>query len=240
MIMTNLFKFKQRQRSVFVQPSISSSPGSPVSGQSGFTHRKSVHVSGLATSIEELELLVKLPKETHKKDWIAQHAIEFHENLFLLIDSMKLTSDCTEMACPCMTGGDCYEYRWVDEESTNPQYHQPTSVSAPLYISLLCDWIESKFDDPKAFPIGNERVYPKKFKEVVKKIFSRLFRVFAHIYHRHGQYINNVGVSAHLNTLFKHFVLFTREFDLMKKEEYTPTYHVLVKLFGDAYATKFK
>ena len=77
-------------------------------------------------------------------------------------------------------------------------------------------------------------------KATVTKIFSRLFRVFAHIYHKHGSYINNLGVSAHLNTLFKHFVLFTFEWGMMQKAEYGPCMNVICKLFGDEYAKKFQ
>lgn len=51
--------------------------------------------------------------------------------------------------------------------------------------------------------------FPLNFKEVVKTIFKRLFRVYAHIYHSHFQKIVSLKEEAHLNTCFKHFTLFT-------------------------------
>lgn len=51
--------------------------------------------------------------------------------------------------------------------------------------------------------------FPANFKEVVKTIFKRLFRVYAHIYHSHFQKIVSLKEEAHLNTCFKHFILFT-------------------------------
>lgn len=51
--------------------------------------------------------------------------------------------------------------------------------------------------------------FPSNFKDVVKTIFKRLFRVYAHIYHSHFQKIVSLKEEAHLNTCFKHFVLFT-------------------------------
>jgi MOB kinase activator 1 len=51
--------------------------------------------------------------------------------------------------------------------------------------------------------------FPSNFHEVVKTIFKRLFRVYAHIYHTHFQKIVSLKEEAHLNTCFKHFVLFT-------------------------------
>jgi hypothetical protein len=51
--------------------------------------------------------------------------------------------------------------------------------------------------------------FPPNFKEVVKTIFKRLFRVYAHTYHSHFQKIVSLKEEAHLNTCFKHFILFT-------------------------------
>lgn len=51
--------------------------------------------------------------------------------------------------------------------------------------------------------------FPPNFRDVVKTIFKRLFRVYAHIYHSHFQVIVRLKEEAHLNTCFKHFTLFT-------------------------------
>lgn len=51
--------------------------------------------------------------------------------------------------------------------------------------------------------------FPSNFRDVVKTIFKRLFRVYAHIYHSHFQMIVSLKEEAHLNTCFKHFILFT-------------------------------
>lgn len=50
--------------------------------------------------------------------------------------------------------------------------------------------------------------FPKTFLSVVKVIFKRLFRVYAHIYHSHFQHIMALGLEYHLNTCFKHFIYF--------------------------------
>jgi len=96
------------------------------------------------------------------------------------------------------------------------------------------DWIEAQLDDESIFPqkLGNRleiqhpkpylyigflttygllsgTPFPNNFKEVVKTIFKRLFRVYAHIYHSHFQKIVSLKEEAHLNTCFKHFILFT-------------------------------
>jgi hypothetical protein len=60
-----------------------------------------------------------------------------------------------------------------------------------------------------SFPPCQGTPFPPNFKEVVKTIFKRLFRVYAHIYHSHFQKIVSLKEEAHLNTCFKHFILFT-------------------------------
>ncbi len=46
--------------------------------------------------------------------------------------------------------------------------------------------------------------------DVVRTIFKRLFRVYAHIYHSHFKQVCSLGEEAHLNTCFKHFIIFIK------------------------------
>lgn len=128
-----------------------------------------------------------------------------------------------------------YEYRWADGVTIK----KPIEVSAPKYVEYLMDWIETQLDDESIFPqkLGKltflvfycrwiyeliKKVgcltclfsaagtpFPPNFADVVKTILKRLFRVYAHIYHSHFQKIISLKEEAHMNTCFKHFVLFT-------------------------------
>ncbi|KAF6156715.1 hypothetical protein GIB67_003862 [Kingdonia uniflora] len=71
------------------------------------------------------------------------------------------------------------------------------------------DWITVQLDDEKIFLQKLGVPFPHNFLDVVKIIFKRLFHIYAHIYHSHFQSIVGLGEEAHLNTCFKHFVLFT-------------------------------
>ena len=74
--------------------------------------------------------------------------------------------------------------------------------------------------NPAAITTGTP--FPKNFLAVVKVIFKRLFRVYGHMYHQHFDTVMNIGVEAHLNTCFKHFIFFVQEFDLVNKAELAP------------------
>ncbi|PAN04368.1 hypothetical protein PAHAL_1G062400 [Panicum hallii] len=108
-----------------------------------------------------------------------------------------------------------YEYRWAD----GVQIKKPIEVSTPKYVEYLMDWIEGQLDDESIFPQKLGIPFPPNFKEIVKTIFKRLFRIYVHIHHSHFQKIVSLKEEAHLNTCFKHFILFTNEFGLIDKKE---------------------
>eukprot|EP00475_Leptophrys_vorax_P015466 TRINITY_DN217_c0_g1_i3.p1 TRINITY_DN217_c0_g1~~TRINITY_DN217_c0_g1_i3.p1 ORF type:complete len:129 (-),score=31.29 TRINITY_DN217_c0_g1_i3:41-427(-) len=64
--------------------------------------------------------------------------------------------------------------------------------------------------------------FPKNFVTIVKTIFKRLFRVYAHIYHSHFEQIKSIGADGHLNTCFKHFIFFIDEFRLVDDQDLEP------------------
>jgi MOB kinase activator 1 len=66
----------------------------------------------------------------------------------------------------------------------------------------------------------------------LKKILSRMFRVYAHLYHSHWDKVKALGADAHLNTCFKHFYYFTAEFEMIKEAELQPMASVVSKLRG--------
>jgi Mob1/phocein family len=68
----------------------------------------------------------------------------------------------------------------------------------------------SQLDDQAIFPQEYGVPFPHNFVDVVKVIFKRLFRVYAHIYHSHFKHVCSLGEEAHLNTCFKHFMYFAQ------------------------------
>uniref|UniRef100_A0A0D9Z8S4 CCHC-type domain-containing protein n=1 Tax=Oryza glumipatula TaxID=40148 RepID=A0A0D9Z8S4_9ORYZ len=111
-----------------------------------------------------------------------------------------------------------YEYRWAD----GVKVKKPVQVSAPKYVEYLMDWVESQLDDEAIFPQKIGAPFPQNFREVIRTIFKRLFRVYSHMYHSHFQMILKLKEEAHLSTCFKHFVLFTWEFHLIDRAELAP------------------
>lgn len=87
-------------------------------------------------------------------------------------------------------------------------------MPAPTYVEHLMTWVQSAVDDESIFPSRIGVPFPKTFRPRVTQIFKRLYRVYAHIYCHHYPIVVALGLEPHLNTSFKHYVLFVEEFGL--------------------------
>lgn len=67
-----------------------------------------------------------------------------------------------------------------------------------------------QMDDPRIFPQQFGAPFPANFNDVIRTIFKRLFRVYAHMYHTHFNNICSLNEQPHLNTCFKHFMYFSQ------------------------------
>ena len=142
--------------------------------------------------------------------------MEFFNEISLLFGC--LTEFCVKETCPTMTAGQKYEYLWAD---SNKQ-RKPLKVSANEYIDHLMTWVENQIHNETLFPNEIGVKFPSKFRKVIKLIFKRFFRVYAHIYHSHFNDIIFLEAEPHLNTSFKHFVHFIDEFQLVDEKELQP------------------
>lgn len=133
---------------------------------------------------------------------------------------------CTDESCPTMSGGKRYEYHWCDGD----KYKKPTSVPAQEYISLLMDWVESQINNEDIFPIDKDVPFPKSFLPTAKKILTRLFRVFVHVYIHHFDKVQSLGAEAHVNQCYKHFYYFVTELNLVDRKELEPLKAMTQKL----------
>lgn len=96
------------------------------------------------------------------------------------------------------------------------------------------EWIEQLLDNERVFPVAEGEPFPSDFVDTVKKIFRRLFRVYAHIYHSHFNQVCDLGEEAHLNSLFKHFIIFSNHFKLIVPQELAPLQELVDRIIGQS------
>lgn len=171
-----------------------------------------------------LRLAVTLPEGEDLNEWLAVNTVDFFNQINMLYGT--ITEFCTPENCPVMSAGPKYEYHWADGQ----EIKKAIRVSAPEYVEFLMTWVQKQLDDESIFPSKIGVPFPKNFQSIVKQIFKRLFRVYAHIYHSHFPKIVSLGEEAHLNTSFKHFIYFIQEFNLVDKKELAPLAELITSL----------
>lgn len=172
---------------------------------------------------------VKLPKGEDVNEWLAVYIVDFYNQINMLYGT--ITEFCSPITCPRMIATQEYEYLWQDPMHRNGK--QPISMSAPGYVEALMEWIQGFLDDETIFPTKMGVPFPKQFPVLVKTIMKRLFRVYAHMYCHHFDEINELGLQTHLNTSLKHFVLFSKEFDLLSRKDYGPLDELVDRMVED-------
>ncbi|UYV65071.1 MOB3B, partial [Cordylochernes scorpioides] len=106
------------------------------------------------------------------------------------------------------------------QKNTNEDFRKaPTRIK-----DLEQNWISFKNTIIKAAKVSipREVPFPKNFIPNCKKILTRLFRVFVHVYIHHFDRLVSIGAEAHVNTCYKHFYYFITEFDLVSQKELEP------------------
>ncbi|WJG34456.1 Mob1/phocein [Fusarium oxysporum Fo47] len=145
-----------------------------------------------------LRKVVKLPEGEDENEWLAVNMVDFYNQINLLYGA--ITEFCSPQSCPEMKATDEFEYLWQDNEN----YKRPTKMPAPAYIEQLMSWVQANIDNEQVLPSKIGVPFPKSFPALVRQIFKRMYRVYAHIYCHHYPVIRELGLEPHLNTSFKH------------------------------------
>jgi len=169
---------------------------------------------------------VKLPTGEDLYDWLAVNVTDFYNEISLLYG--LLTDLCTASCCPTMAAGPFFEYKWADGNKIK----KPIKCSAPKYMDLMMSWVQATLDDESIFPVRVGEPFPPNIRQIVCTIFKRLFRCYAHMYVHHFEPLQEMGAEPHLNTCFRHFMLFVREFDLVDRAELAPLRELIDKQYS--------
>ena len=68
---------------------------------------------------------------------------------------------------------------------------------------------------------------------VCKKILTRLYRVFVHVYVHHFDRMMAIGAEPHVNTCYKHYYYFVTEFHLLNEKEFEPLKEMTIRICTD-------
>jgi MOB kinase activator 1 len=171
--------------------------------------------------VGDMRAAVKLPAGEDLNEWLAVNTVDFFNEISLLFG--VVSEFCQADSCPLMTCGARFEYLWAD----GVKVKKPVQLSAPAYIANVMEWVEQQLNDRALFPLEPNESFPKDFAKRVANIFKRIFRIYGHIYCHHLPQVVLLGAEAHLNTCFRHFILFVQEFQLIEEAEQEPLKDVI-------------
>ena len=181
-----------------------------------------------------------LPQGESCAGWVAGHAVDFYNDVSTLWAVMA-EDPYLDSFRPGEGFPSGVEYRWSQQETgttttggTGGGGTTTVSVSAPVYIERVLQWIADQINDEAKFPDDDDeaealRVFQTpQFAALCGQIFRRLFRVYGIIYSSFFGTLEALQMAPHLNTCFKHFMFFCTEFGLLPEREMEPL-EVLVK-----------
>jgi MOB kinase activator 1 len=177
---------------------------------------KLVQLANSTLGTQNLRAVTILPEGEDLNEWLAVNVVDFYNQISLLHKTVEFA--CLSSTCPIMNAGTKWEFHWCD----GVEYKRPAKLSAPDYIFKLLTWTKAQIDDETLFPTAMGIGFSRKFFGVVKLIFKRLSRVYAHLFHCHYQLFVDAGIDTLLNTSFKHFIYFVKEFDLILPKDLLP------------------
>jgi MOB kinase activator 1 len=162
----------------------------------------------------DLKGAVKLPAGEDLNEWLAANTVDFFNELSLIWGII-----CDIGVSRSLGSGTGFppgfEYRWADGR----RFKSPVACSGPEYIDYVMTWVEKEINNETLFPTTSSAPFPKNFLSSIKQLYTRMFRIFAIIYCHHFSQLEELGAVSHLNTSFKHFVLFLWEYDLVAATE---------------------
>jgi MOB kinase activator 1 len=167
---------------------------------------------------------VQLPEGDDINEWFAVNIVDFYNELSMLYQTVR--DVCTAETCPRMRAGPNYSYLWSDSH----KYKKATELPAPVYIGLLFDWVDEQLSNETIFPSIVGTPFLKNFESVVKNIMRRLFRVYAHCFYEHLEHLTAIDILKHFNISFKHFVFFTKQFNLITPDQLEPLKVIIEQL----------
>ncbi|XP_035394989.1 MOB kinase activator 2 isoform X1 [Cygnus atratus] len=160
----------------------------------------------------EFKELVMLPREIDLNEWLASNTTTFFHHINLQYST--ISEFCTGESCQTMAVCNT-QYYWYDERG------KKIKCTAPQYVDFVMSSVQKLVTDEDVFPTKYGKEFPNSFESLVKKICKYLFHVLAHIYSSHFKETLALELHGHLNTLYTHFILFIREFNLVDPKETT-------------------
>lgn len=152
-------------------------------------------------------------------EWWAENTVDFLNELQLMYGVLSTSNEewqtITENAQRDETLGypKGVTYRWKSSRDAKPK-----QLPVDSYIDHVFFWVNAQIENEELFPTDDEIPFPPSFKQCLKKMYQRMFRIFAIILSNECL-ANRKDVDNTLEPCFKHFLYFAWKWDLLDNKE---------------------
>lgn len=164
---------------------------------------------------------VLLPATEVLNGWFAVNTLDFFNDFSLLWGIINPGPELIGTGFP-----NGIEYHWADSRNQLT----PIRCSAVQYIDYVVNWVETLLNDNSLFPDAYDYNFSNGYSPTLKRVYTRLFRCFAIVYSSHYTALEELNATAHINTLFKHFMYFHWEFNIIDEFELEVIHEIVFEL----------
>ncbi|CAL6041145.1 Mob1-like_protein [Hexamita inflata] len=170
----------------------------------------------LAT-ITQANQTITCPPQIDANDFISYQLCEFVEQTEAFFNIVK--EECNSAAtCDIMQAGLRNSYYLWDTDSKQ-------NVKASCYCEKVLVWTTQQLQNEQLF--AETENLPKDFLKQVKKIYQRVFRVWAHIYVNHYANLIKQGCDVLFQQALMQLIEFCSKYQLLEQEDLDPVKSVL-------------
>lgn len=155
--------------------------------------------------------LVKLQSSIDYHEWLAFNTKMYFDQINVLYGA--IADNCTLQTCPTMSAPANTVFHWLDEKNKKFKY------SASQYIDTVLTYAAKTISDETLFPTKVGHPFPAHFEQLVKKVHKHYFHILAHMYHCHYKELLQLKLNAYLNSIYFHFYLFNKSFNLLDDKD---------------------
>eukprot|EP00924_Labyrinthula_sp_SR-Ha-C_P006627 maker-scaffold_29-snap-gene-0.48-mRNA-1 protein AED:0.23 eAED:0.23 QI:118/1/1/1/0/0/3/208/261 len=209
-------------------------------GQSRNSHvRESVMNSKSSLLTRSMYLAVVLPEkplyyvedpnqdEMDINEWLAENTVEFHNEVQILYGVLATDNEAWADLCQQSVQklGLGYprnvKYMWKSSRETLPK-----ELPVDVYVDHVIIWANSQIENEDIFPTDEEIPFPENFQKHLKKIYQRIFRIYAIMY-SNKCLRERKDVENNLEVCFKHFLFFVWKWELIDSKEWKCVEHLV-------------
>mmetsp|Transcript_2590 Transcript_2590/g.2564 ORF Transcript_2590/g.2564 Transcript_2590/m.2564 type:complete len:334 (-) Transcript_2590:125-1126(-) len=175
---------------------------------------------------------LQIPQNYPRHLWLSTHMTDFADHI-RVFNKNVLVAKCTRYRCPRMYERKNIAYVWTYDDEGNPSKSIKRKLSAPDYIVKVIHINATLLKRIQLIEtVDNaDEVDVEQHELLCKTIAHLICQVYCHILYWHHDAFAQLEALPHLNTCFKWFIFFCKQFRLLDDTDLEPLQDLLARIY---------